>query len=406
MIRKIIRLVQNNSSIFILATATVAFFLLNVTLKKIIDAADYGRVGLLLTYIALLSSFGLFGSEQLLIRQSEVSKKKKVIVTSVTIFLIITCMILQFIFPVFYHYKYEFNSMLLGVILSVSVTLNMLTYNIFRISGRYNLAQLNNGSWKIITLFIVIIFMSYRNLRSYNYIELIIVVIQSVLSTLFLLLSISKLSIRKITITKKQLSKEGGLLFFFFISLLTASFISQGDRLLVSEVTEDLAYIGEYLFLGTVIIFPYNFVQSYLGFKYTVDFKETTKPKELVILKLKEVSLICILYTPLVLSMLFVLIYLKIINLNFFHNHVFTVFMMFVIGIVRMYYSIFSSMMGTRCSLKTIRSSNIYFTISIMIGISIFFFHPSINYLLVTFTILWITRNIIWYYFIKKDLYE
>ena len=77
MIRKIIRLVQNNSSIFILATATVAFFLLNVTLKKIIDAADYGRVGLLLTYIALLSSFGLFGSEQLLIRQSEVSKKKK-----------------------------------------------------------------------------------------------------------------------------------------------------------------------------------------------------------------------------------------------------------------------------------------------------------------------------------------
>ena len=265
MIRKIIRLVKNNSSIFILATATVAFFLLNVTLKKIIDAADYGRVGLLLTYIAFLSSFGLFGSEQLLIRQSEVSKEKKVIVTSVTIFLIITCMILQFIFPVFYHYKYEFNSMLLGVILSVSVTLNMLTYNIFRISGRYNLAQLNNGSWKIITLFIVIIFMSYRNLRSYNHIELIIVVIQSVLSTLFLLLSISKLSIRKITITKKQLSKEGGLLFFFFISLLTASFISQGDRLLVSEVTEDLAYIGEYIFLGTVIIFPYNFVQSYLG---------------------------------------------------------------------------------------------------------------------------------------------
>lgn len=368
MIRK---LLKNNSSIFIYGIATVSFFLLNVILKKNIDAQDYGKFALLLTYIALLSSFGLFGSEQLLIRQSKVNNEKKVVVTSVTISLVITCLIIQFVFPIFYHYKYEFNSILLGVILSISVTLNMLSYNILRISGRYNLAQLNNGSWKIIALFIVILFINHKNLNSYKYIELIIVVIQSVLSIVFLLFSISKLTIRKISITKKQLSKEGGLLFFFFISLLTASFISQGDRLLVFEVTKDLAYIGEYLFLGTVIIFPYNFVKSYLGFRYVVDFKQTTRPKELVILKLKEVSLIGILYTPIVFSLIFVLINLKIINLNFFQNHILIVFMMFAIGVISMYYSIFSSLMGTRCSLKTIRASNIYFIVSILIGISI-----------------------------------
>lgn len=404
--KKIGIIAKNNSSAFILAAATIALFLLNVLLKTTIDASEYGKIALLLTYITLLSSFGLFGSEQLLIRQAKVNQEKKVTISSVTIILIGTCVILQLIFPLLYHYLYQFNSLLLGVILSLSVTLNMLTYNIFRISGRLNLSQLNNAAWKITALCVITILISFPSFRSYNYIEIIVVIVQVIFSIVFLLLCNGKLNIRKTRITKQQLSKEIGFIFFFFISLLSASFIAQGDRLLIPEVTEDLAYIGEYLFLGTIIIFPYNFLQSYLGFKYVSDFKVTKKPIELLKRKVKEVTFISALYTPIILVGLLILTYLNIVDSDFFYEHVFVVVLMFIIGIVRMFYSIFSSLMGTRGSLKKIKTSNLYSIASILVGISVFLFYPNVNNLVIIFTFLWVIRSVIWYFSSTKDFYE
>ncbi len=406
MTSKLKKTIKHNSSALILAAATIAVFLLNILLKTRLDASSYGKVALLLTYISLISSFGLFGSEQLLIRQAEVNQGKRVTINLVTAYIIGACLILQLIFPFLYHSQYGFNNLFLGIILGMSVTMNMLTYNIFRISGRLNLSQVNNAAWKLVTLCVISIALSFTSLRSYYHIELIIVAIQFIFAIFFLFLCISILKIRKTRFTKQQLIREIGFVFFFFLSLLSVSFIAQGDRLLIPEVTEDLAYVGEYLFLGTIIIFPYNFLQSYLGFKYVSAFKIASNPLVLLKTKVKEVTLISILFTPLILIGLLILVYMDIVNSGFFYNHVVVVVMMFIIGIVRMYYSIFSSLMGTRSSLKKIRTSNIYSILTILVGCCLFVISPNVNSLVLIFTLLWVFRTLIWFNASTKDFYE
>jgi O-antigen/teichoic acid export membrane protein len=398
---------KQNSSVFILAGSTISFFLLNIFFKSKVNSEDYGRIALLLTYVSLLSSFGLFGAEQLLIRRSAINQENKsVTVNSNTALIIGISLILQFLFPILYHKIYKFSNIFIGIGLSFIVTLNMLTYNIFRIAGRLNMSQLNNGSWKFFMLLMVLILMNFPVFRYYSSVEIIIFTILFITSLFFIYSCIKIIRIEKVDFQKNQIKKDARLAVNFFISLLSGSFLAQGDRLLISEVNNNFSYIGEYLFLGTIIIFPYNFLQGYFGFKYLSYYKTAENPSVLLKKNIKEVSMINILFTPLIILVLVVLIQLNIVNYVFLKDNIFVVFLMFVIGITRLYYSIFSSIMGANASIKKIRFANLFSYLSLLIGIIVFLTFPSMNSLVLIFCFLWFVRLYIWYHFSVKTFYE
>ena len=398
---------KKNSSVLILAISTVSFLLLNIFFKSKINPDDYGRIALLLTYISLLYSFGLFGSEQLLIRRCVVDvQSKKIIIDSNARFIIAICLFAQLIFPLGYHLFYKFENLFLGILLSIAVTASMLTYNIFRVAGRLNMSQFSNGAWKIISLSAAVFFIQFSFIKEYQKIELLFFSILVFTSVFFLIACLKIVRFDTIQLKKSEIQNDFRLLSNFFYSLLFASLLAQGDRLLISTVNNNLTYIGEYLFLGTVIVSPFNFLQSYFGFKYLSDYKVSTNHFSLLKKNVGEVTIVNLIFIPAVVVVLLILLKFKILDYQFFNDHIVVAVFMFLIGVTRMYYSIFSSIMGSMASIKRIRLANFNSILSFLIGITVFYFFPSVLSLTMVFFFLWLARLFIWYYHSIHSFYE
>ena len=63
---------------FVLGFASLSFFIVNILLKETLSLSDYGLYSLLITYLSLISSFGLLGFEQVLLRTTKIAKKKNI----------------------------------------------------------------------------------------------------------------------------------------------------------------------------------------------------------------------------------------------------------------------------------------------------------------------------------------
>mgnify|MGYP003322403930 CR=1 FL=1 len=91
-----LNILRQNLSFFVLALSSFSFFILNIILKDNLSPDDYGLFSIFISYISLLSSFGMFGFEQTLLRTSKIKSKleieKEIILPALkptTIFLII-----------------------------------------------------------------------------------------------------------------------------------------------------------------------------------------------------------------------------------------------------------------------------------------------------------------------------
>ena len=124
---------KQNLSFFILAFSALCFFLLNIFLKDHLNAEDYGLFSIFVTYISLLSSFGLLGFEQTLLRLSIIKSKleinKKLISISVCAVLIVSTFGTYLMLS-----NYDFNIPFIELfIISILVVIIKLLFNLHRL---------------------------------------------------------------------------------------------------------------------------------------------------------------------------------------------------------------------------------------------------------------------------------
>ena len=165
---------RKHFSFVIIAFGSLCFFLVNFLLKDYLSQDNYGTYSIFITYISLLSSFGMLGFEQTLIRTSKIKQKleieKSVILPSV-ISVFFVSIVGSYLIINNYEIGLDYYYLLT---LSTLVILTKLVFNLSRMMSKFIFSQLSFNFWKIglflITLYLVFFEIKIKILDLFQYI--------------------------------------------------------------------------------------------------------------------------------------------------------------------------------------------------------------------------------------------
>lgn len=381
---------RQHFSFIIIAFGAICFFLLNILLKDSLSPQNYGTYSIFITYISLLSSFGMLGFEQTLIRTTKIKKKleveKSVIIPSLlSVFFVslISSYLLMNNYDIGLDYYYL-------IILSILVILTKLIFNLNRMRSKFILSQLSVNFWKIGLFVITLYFLFFK--INFKIIDL--------FQATLILFSISAILIfplfnKIVFLNNKTIIELLKQSFLFFLTLFTISLISFGDRFFI-ENRFGLSEMGNYFFYINIFLFPFLLFQSYIGFKEIIVFK---KDFNLKILN-DKINLACkysVCFSIVLFLCLFLIESLRIYDLKISLN-LDIILPLILLGNIKVVYALLSSAMGAIANEKMLVDINIksIFTIILIIP-CIYYFASNIALSILFIITLWIIRCLIWY---------
>ena len=399
MIKLYFSLFTKHFSLVIMGLGALGIFFTNVGLKSILSDYEYYDYSVIVTVLSLIASFGALGLDQVFLRLSRVNGKVLYFDEKLVPIAILSSLITSF---VFYFYlihliEVEVNGLLIFILCFSSVGI-MLLYNVTRLSSMFLVSQLIQNSLKIFFGAMMVVLFFYKDLYDYFFtFGCVFVVFVLLASTLYLS---RKIELKR---TNKHTNKE--IFFFsfhFFLALLTVSFLSQGDRILVERIFTESDF-GNYFYLATFFLFPFSLFQSYIGFKELVYIKNGPIN---IVKKLKTIIYGSLLFSVVLCFSVALLAKYNFINLDVQSNK-WIIFIFLIIGNIKMIYSLFSAVIGAKATLKEIKVMNIIFiSISFFILVVSWRFIETIEALIATFSILWLTRLVIWGCFSKSYIFN
>lgn len=377
----------------------LGIFFTNVGLKSILSDYEYYDYSVIVTVLSLIASFGALGLDQVFLRLSRVNGKVLYFDEKLVPIAILNTLITSFV-----SYVYLIHIIEVGVngflifILCFSSILIMLFYNLTRLSSLFVVSQLIQNSWKILFGAMMVALFFNENLYYYFFtICCVFIVLVLIISILYLRKKIKFKRINKYT-NKEVFSFS----FHFFLALLTVSFLSQGDRILVERIFTESDF-GDYFYLATLFLFPFSLFQSYIGFKELVYIKNGPIN---IVKKLKTIIYGSLLFSVVLCFSVALLAKYNFINLDVQSNK-WIIFIFLIIGNIKMIYSLFSAVIGAKATLKEIKVMNIIFiSISFFILVVSWRFIETLEALIATFSILWLTRLVIWGCFSKSYIFN
>lgn len=399
MIKLYFSLFTKHFSLVIMGLGALGIFFTNVGLKSILSDYEYYDYSIIVTVLSLIASFGALGLDQVFLRLSRVNGKVLYFDEKLVPIAILNTLITSFV-----SYVYLIHIIEVGVngflifILCFSSILIMLFYNLTRLSSLFVVSQLIQNSWKILFGAMMVALFFNENLYYYFFtICCVFIVLMLIISILYLRKKIKFKRINKYT-NKEVFSFS----FHFFLALLTVSFLSQGDRILVERIFTESDF-GDYFYLATLFLFPFSLFQSYIGFKELVYIKNGPIN---IVKKLKTIIYGSLLFSVVLCFSVALLAKYNFINLDVQSNK-WIIFIFLIIGNIKMIYSLFSAVIGAKATLKEIKVMNIIFiSISFFILVVSWRFIETLEALIATFSILWLTRLVIWGCFSKSYIFN
>ena len=381
---------RKHFSFVIIAFGSLCFFLVNFLLKDYLSQDNYGTYSIFITYISLLSSFGMLGFEQTLIRTSKIKQKleieKSVILPSV-ISVFFVSIVGSYLIINNYEIGLDYYYLLT---LSTLVILTKLVFNLSRMMSKFIFSQLSLNFWKIglflITLYLVFFEIKIKILDLFQYILILFFVSGILIFPLFK--QIVVVHEKKIIALIKQ-----SLL--FFLTLFTISLISFGDRFFI-ENRFGLSEMGNYFFYINIFLFPFMLFQNYIGFKEIIVFKKDFSQKMLndKIVLAQKYSL-C--FSIVLIISLCLIEYLNIYDLQILLN-LDIIIPLIILGNIKVIYSLLSSAVGAVANDKMLIDINIKSIFSIFLIIPcIYYFAFNISITIFFIITLWLIRSLIWY---------
>ena len=394
-INKFLQLFNKHFSLLILSLASFSFFIINIFLKEQLNSEDYGVYSLLITYISLLSSFGMLGFEQTLLRNS-VIKLKLEIDKALIVPIIFSALLVSLIgsFLMFNNYNLGLDISLI-FLLSLMVILVKLIYNLYRLSSRFVTSQIALNFWKIALFFVVLFFFFFDYSLSLRDVFLSIIVFFFL--SLFLFFGLINKVLFISNLDFQQVLKQSAL---FMLTLFTISLISFGDRFFI-ESRFGLIVLGDYFFYINMFLFPFSLFQTYIGFKEIVSFK---KDFQITVLNSKLLFILknAIYFSLFLFTTLYLVDYWNLYNFNISSNLNIIIPLIFL-GIIKIAYSLLSAAMGAICSDDMLFEVNIKSILSILVVMPlIYYFSFNISITLIFIIALWLIRCFIWYGQLQK----
>ena len=379
-----------------------SIFLVNIVLKATLSDFQYGEYSIFITFLQVCISFGFLGLEQVFLRLSEVrddrllTDKKLLKITFVVglLFSLLLSVVFSKIFL-----KIQVATTLL-MLLTFSTSLMMFLYNVVRLKKQFVVAQLFNNMWKYIVLVITGILLIGGNVNAKTLIEIFTYV--SIGSATFFSIYVIKNIPFKFT-NSFELSAIYKYSFHFVISMLSITFIGFFDRFYIKAFFGSEAF-GDYFYLATIFYFPFALLQGYVGFKELVFFK-TNASLPILKRKLRNINVLSVIIAIAIYGAAYVLNDLEVIPAIDFTSSGSVIFILMALGVLRINYSMLSSVLGATGSIKIIRNANIQSLVFILL-----IFAAGSNYLIsveaVAFCILlvWISRILVWYFNAVKQL--
>ena len=379
-----------------------SIFLVNIVLKATLSDFQYGEYSIFITFLQVCISFGFLGLEQVFLRLSEVRDNtlvtdKKLLKITFVVGLLFSLLLSAVFSKIFL--KIQVATTLL-MLLTFSTSLMMFLYNIVRLKKQFVVAQLFNNMWKYIVLVITGILLIGGNVNTKTLIEIFTYV--SIGSATFFSIYVIKNIPFKFT-NSFELSAIYKYSFHFVISMLSITFIGFFDRFYIKAFFGSEAF-GDYFYLATIFYFPFALLQGYVGFKELVFFK-TNASLPILKRKLRNINVLSVIIAIAIYGAAYVLNDLEVIPAIDFTSSGSVILILMALGVLRINYSMLSSVLGATGSIKIIRNANIQSLVFILL-----IFAAGSNYLIsveaVAFCILlvWISRILVWYFNAVKQL--
>ena len=392
-----LNIISKNLSFFVLAFSSLSFFVLNVSLKNYLSPIDYGLFSIFITYISLLSSFGMFGFEQTILRTTLIKTKLEIQKNIFFPSLIAICISSFFgIWLMKSNYDIGISHMLF-FLLSLFVIVTKLSFNLYRLLSDFFIAQLVLNFWRIALTFVILYNIIFRNSFSLEFIFSLVIIFFT-FSALCIYGLINKIQF----IRRDSLSSLLRKSFLFFISLLTISFLGYGDRFFI-ESRFGLEVLGKYFFFLNIFLFPFSLFQSYIGFKEIVSFKKIFS------ITLLNYKIFTVLKSSFIFSLILIFIfylidYFGLYNLEISSN-LNIIIPLIILGNVKMVYSLLSSAIGAISDDKMLYKINFKSILSLILICPVMFFFSSTLFITILFVIiLWLMRCLIWYAELNKRI--
>ncbi len=379
-----------------------SIFLVNIVLKATLSDFQYGEYSIFITFLQVCISFGFLGLEQVFLRLSEVRDDKlltdkKLLKITFVVGLLFSLLLSAVFSKIFL--KIQVATTLL-MLLTFSTSLMMFLYNVVRLKKQFVVAQLFNNMWKYIVLVITGILLIGGNVNTKTLIEIFTYV--SIGSATFFSIYVIKNIPFKFT-NSFELSAIYKYSFHFVISMLSITFIGFFDRFYIKALFGSEAF-GDYFYLATIFYFPFALLQGYVGFKELVFFK-TNASLPILKRKLRNINVLSVIIAIAIYGAAYVLNDLEVIPAIDFTSSGSVILILMALGVLRINYSMLSSVLGATGSIKIIRNANIQSLVFILLIVT-----AGSNYLIsveaVAFCILlvWISRILVWYFNAVKQL--
>jgi O-antigen/teichoic acid export membrane protein len=353
----------------------------------------------------LISSFGLLGFEQVFLRMSNNTTKNEL---SVDKKLLIIIAVVWMSFGILSAYLLKSNflsdiavSFWMIYICTLGVSGSMFLFNVFRVNSNFFTAQILVNHWKVILFGISIVYFLYGK----NQVELILLILTIFFFIFFIYGTI--ISLRKIKfnlLNQKNIKKIFFFALQFSISLFTLSLIGYGDKFFI-EKKFGLEELGDYFFLANIFVFPFSILQSYVGFKELVSFKKEFS-KTVLKRKSRQISLFGLALSIFLIIMTFIASELEIIDVDINNNKILICLFLFL-GVIKLNYSLLSSVFGAVGLVKSITQANLQF---LTVFVIVFFLFKEriteIHHIVLIILLFWLLRVIIWWYNIFKQTNE
>jgi O-antigen/teichoic acid export membrane protein len=390
-VKTIKEILLSNISFAILVLGSGSNFLVILVIKKFFPQADFNTYSLFLTFIGIVSSFGLIGFDQIFLRLSKVESKRIAINFDILFFLFLAAVSAPLLLSYYFYSKSTDLSLYQFLVTGIGINIIILTYNLFRLTKQFSKAQLFKNGFKIAVLFFTVVFVFIiKNEISINHIIdfMVIAVLLFALSGFWFLF-------KNIKIIHSRTSNLFNFFLSYCINLAIITALSFGERLIILENISENDF-GKYFYYATIFLFPLTLVQQYVGFKELVGFKNFVD-KSAVNKKIKSMILLGIILIALI-------VFITVIDNGFFLQvevvaDFWLITVLAILGLVKLVYGLFSALLGAVGNTKEIYLVNFFTIILILICLCYLFL---INLTLISITIslilIFLLRSLYIYY--------
>jgi len=363
----------NLTTIFLVVPSALLFFA-NIYLFDNLNENLYFLFGQTMIFISVQNSIGALAFEQLIIRNSG-GEKRITLYLNIIIYSFLAIFLTSFALTSVANINVSFVVLFL---VFFTTGLNMTISKVFKLLKKTELTTAITNFWKAFPVF----FLIFNDFEEVLWGFIAINSLATIYSFFVLFYMRSSVQLK----SKVPFNKLFNQLTGFLLSLTTITVISYFDKILVFK-NFSLEVANEYFFLFTLFT-PISIFQNLNNIKYVSLFREKINRHLLNKETSKQTALYLILIAPILTSVPFLV--------KFDLNILFILISLSLISLIRLKYSVFSSVLSLRLEKKDLSTIRLYSYMILMCYFILFNIKIGFIPLIFCFTTFWVVRFILW----------